>query len=282
MRWTPGSSRANIEDRRGQRMSIGGRGLGLGGGAILLILSLLFGRNLFEDAGTGQVTTEADGAVAPVTETPEEARLSDFVAFVLNDVQETWATVLPKYGTQYRDARLVLFRDAVQSGCGSAQAAMGPFYCPADERVYLDLGFFGALDERLGASGDFAQAYVIAHELGHHVQHILGTDARVRQLQETRPGQANELSVRLELQADCYAGVWGNATGQRRLLQEGDIEEGLGAAAAVGDDRIQRASTGSVHPESFTHGTSAQRTAWFKRGFESGNPESCDTFAGGR
>jgi uncharacterized protein len=282
MRWTPGSSRANIEDRRGQRMSIGGRGLGLGGGAILLILSLLFGRNLFEDAGTGPVTTEADGTVAPVTESPEEARLSEFVAFVLNDVQQTWATVLPKYGTPYRDARLVLFRDAVQSGCGSAQAAMGPFYCPADERVYLDLGFFGALDERLGAAGDFAQAYVIAHELGHHVQHILGTDARVRQLQETRPRQANELSVRLELQADCYAGVWGNTTGQRRLLEQGDIEEGLGAAAAVGDDRIQRASTGSVHPESFTHGTSAQRVAWFKRGFESGNPESCDTFAGGR
>ena len=283
MRWTPGSSRADIEDRRGQRMSIGGRGLGLGGGAILLILSLLFGRNLFDDTTVSDPATAApSGAAAPVAESPEEARLSDFVAFVLNDVQQTWATVLPKYGTPYHKARLVLFRDAVQSGCGSAQAAMGPFYCPVDERVYVDLGFFGELDQRFGASGDFAQAYVIAHELGHHVQHILGTDARVRQLQESRPGQANELSVRLELQADCYAGVWGRSTGERKLLEQGDIEEGLGAASAVGDDRLQRASTGSVHPESFTHGTSAQRATWFKRGFESGNPESCDTFAGGR
>jgi len=285
MRWTPGQRSSNIEDRRGQRMSIGARGLGLGGGAILLILSLLLGRNLFEDTGVGSgpVPSTSSGEVGgPVAETPEEAQLVQFMSFVLDDAQATWARVLPKYGAQYRDAKLVLFRDAVESGCGVAESAMGPFYCPADEKVYLDLGFFSELRSRFGASGDFAQAYVVSHELGHHVQHILGTDARVRQLQETRPQQANELSVRLELQADCYAGVWGRSTGERRLLEQGDVEEGLAAAAAVGDDRIQRAATGSVHPESFTHGTSAQRTAWFNRGFESGNPESCDTFVAGR
>jgi predicted metalloprotease len=281
MRWTPGGSRGNLEDRRGQRAGIGGKGMGLGGGLILLVLSLLFGQNLFDGAGApGPVSTTADGSVGPVTESPEEARLVEFVNFVLNDAQSVWATVLPRHGQQYRDARLVLFRDVVQSGCGVAESAMGPFYCPADERVYIDLGFYEALDSRLQAGGDFAQAYVLAHEIGHHVQNILGTNARVRQLQESRPGAANELSVRLELQADCYAGVWGHSTGERRLLEAGDIEEGLGAAAAVGDDRIQRSSRGTVNPESFTHGTSEQRMRWFRRGFESGNPESCDTFVG--
>ena len=280
MRWTPGGSRGNLEDRRGQRAGIGGKGMGLGGGIILLVLSLIFGQNLFDGGGPGPVSTTADGSVGPVSESPEEARLVEFVNFVLNDAQNVWATVLPRHGQQYRDARLVLFRDVVQSGCGVAEAAMGPFYCPADERVYIDLGFYDALDNRLQAGGDFAQAYVLAHEIGHHVQNILGTNARVRQLQESRPAAANELSVRLELQADCYAGVWGHSTGERRLLESGDIEEGLGAAAAVGDDRIQRSSRGTVNPESFTHGTSEQRMRWFRRGFDSGNPESCDTFVG--
>ena len=280
MRWTPGGSRGNLEDRRGQRAGIGGKGIGLGGGIILLVLSLIFGQNLFEGGGPGPVSTTADGSVGPVSESPEEARLVEFVNFVLNDAQNVWGTVLPRHGQQYRDARLVLFRDVVQSGCGVAEAAMGPFYCPADERVYIDLGFYDALDKRLQAGGDFAQAYVLAHEIGHHVQNILGTNARVRQLQESRPAAANELSVRLELQADCYAGVWGHSTGERRLLESGDIEEGLGAAAAVGDDRIQRSSRGTVNPESFTHGTSEQRMRWFRRGFDSGNPESCDTFVG--
>ena len=281
MRWTPGGSRGNLEDRRGQRAGIGGKGLGLGGGIILLVLSLIFGQNLFDGTGApGPVATEADGSVTPVNESPEEARLVEFVNFVLNDAQAVWTEVLPRHGERYRDARLVLFRDVVQSGCGVAEAAMGPFYCPADERVYIDLGFYEALDSRLQAGGDFAQAYVLAHEIGHHVQNILGTNARVRQLQESRPGAANELSVRLELQADCYAGVWGHSTGERRLLEAGDIEEGLGAAAAVGDDRLQRSSRGTVNPESFTHGTSEQRMRWFRRGFDSGNPESCDTFVG--
>ena len=281
MRWTPGGSRGNLEDRRGQRAGIGGKGMGIGGGLILLVLSLIFGQNLFEGTGgPGPVATTADGAVSPVTETPEEARLVEFVNFVLNDAQAVWTEVLPRHGERYRDARLVIFRDVVQSGCGVAEAAMGPFYCPADERVYIDLGFYEALDSRLQAGGDFAQAYVLAHEIGHHVQNVLGTNARVRQLQESRPGAANELSVRLELQADCYAGVWGHSTGQRRLLEAGDVEEGLGAAAAVGDDRIQRSSRGTVNPESFTHGTSEQRMRWFRRGFDSGDPQSCDTFVG--
>lgn len=282
MRWTPGGSRGNLEDRRGQRAGIGGRGMGIGGGIVLLVLSLVFGVNLFDgSSGPGAVPATSDGTVAPVNETPEEARLVEFVNFVLNDAQAVWAEVLPRHGQRYRDARLVLFRDVVQSGCGVAESAMGPFYCPADERIYIDLGFYEALDRQMQAGGDFAQAYVLAHEVGHHVQHVLGTSARVRQLQESRPADANELSVRLELQADCYAGIWGHSTGERRLLEAGDIQEGLTAAAAVGDDRIQRSARGTVNPESFTHGTSEQRMRWFRRGFDSGNPESCDTFAGG-
>ena len=288
MRWTPGGSSSNVEDRRGQGggggFRLGGGGMGIGGAVVLLVLSLLFGRNLFTgaDAGDPNATTSvAGGDVAPVSSSPAEEQLKQFSTFVLNDVQETWAKVLPQAaGRQYTDAKLVLFRDYVQSGCGNAESAMGPFYCPRDERVYLDLGFFGDLQRRFGANGDFAQAYVIAHELGHHVQHLLGTEARVHQLQESRPQIANDLSVRLELQADCYAGVWANSTDQRRLLEQGDVEEGLNAASAVGDDRIQRATEGSVHPESFTHGSAAQRAAWFKRGFTSGRPDACDTFAG--
>jgi predicted metalloprotease len=254
--------------------------VGLGGGAILLVLSLLFGRNLFDEVGVAPpgsaVSTEAGGDVQPVSETPEEKERADFVSFVLDDAQGVWAQLLPGY----RDARLVLFRDRVQSGCGAASAAMGPFYCPADQRAYIDLGFYDELRSRFGAPGDFAQAYVLTHEIGHHVQHLMGTDARVRQLQEARPQLANDLSVRMELQADCYAGVWANSTQQRRLLEAGDVDEALGAASAVGDDRIQAATAGQIRPESFTHGSAAQRATWFKRGFTSGRPDACDTFAG--
>ena len=285
MRWTPGGSRANIEDRRGSgggfRMGGGGK-MGLGGTVILLVLSLVFGRNLLDGGAVvpGDTTTQVAGGEVAVSETPEEAERREFVTFVLNDAQQTWAELLPKYGTQYRDAKLVLFRDGVQSGCGTAGSGTGPFYCPLDERAYIDLSFYDDLSRQFGASGDFAQAYVLAHEIGHHVQHVLGTDARVRQLQEARPRQANDLSVRLELQADCYAGVWGNSTSQRRILESGDVEEGLRAAAAIGDDRIQKMTRGEVRPESFTHGSSAQRVTWFRRGLESGNPQNCDTFAG--
>jgi hypothetical protein len=214
--------------------------------------------------------------MTPADSAAEEQEVQ-FVSFVLDDVQNTWSTILPKEGVSFHPAHLVLFRNSTDSGCGTAQSAMGPFYCPVDERVYLDLGFFDELRQRFAAAGDFAQAYVIAHELGHHVQHLIGTDARVRQAQESDPSQANELSVRLELQADCYAGVWGHSTQTRGRLQQGDVDEALNAASAVGDDRIQQRETGRINVDSFTHGSAAQRSASFKRGFESGDPKSCST-----
>jgi uncharacterized protein len=283
MRWTPGRMSRNIEDRRGSSGGIGMMGPGLGlGGVVLLVLSLLFGQDLLEGTSDAPVATTSDGVVNSdsLDRTAEEREVRQFVSFVLDDVQGTWSRLLPRYGAQYRDAKLVLFRDGVRTACGNMPSAAGPFYCPVDEKAYIDLGFYDELRRRFGAPGDFAQAYVLAHEIGHHVQHVLGTDARVRQVQESRGDMANELSVRMELQADCYAGVWAHSTEQRRLLQAGDVEEGLGAAAAVGDDRIQRQTTGMVRPESFTHGSSAQRMEWFKRGFESGSPEACDTFGG--
>jgi uncharacterized protein len=203
----------------------------------------------------------------------------EFVKFVLNDVQGNWERLLPQSGKSYRHAKLVLFRDETRSGCGEAESATGPFYCPQDEKVYLDLGFFDELKKRFGAPGEFAQAYVIAHEIGHHVQKILGIEGKVRQLQQSRPSAVNRLSVGLELQADCFAGVWANSTEQRKLIDRNDIAAGLRAAAAVGDDRLQKQATGHVNPESFTHGSSAQRTQWFKTGLDSGRVSTCNTFA---
>lgn len=258
---------------------IGGRGLGIGGALIALVLSLVFGVDIFDSGGGAPVPQTAPGQVQqPVSSSPEEEKRVQFVSFVLDDVQQTWAQLLPKVGEQYRDAKLALFRDGVSTACGDAPASVGPFYCPLDQKVYIDLGFFDELDSRFGAPGDFAQAYVLAHELGHHVQHLLGIEQRVRQLQESRPDAANQLSVALELQADCFAGVWGNSTSQRKLLEQGDIEEGLRAASAVGDDAIQSAMTGNIRPDKFTHGSAAQRSSWFRRGLESGDPNSCDTF----
>jgi predicted metalloprotease len=282
MKWTRGPQSENIEDQRGARGGVG-RSVGLGGGVVLLVLSLVFGHNFFadvEEAPEAGQPTAANGNVPPPTETPEEHERVQFVSFVLDDVQDTWAKIFAAEGAQYRPAKLVLFRNAVRSSCGVAESAMGPFYCPMDQKAYIDLSFYDDLRQRFGAAGDFAQAYVLAHELGHHVQHLMGTDARVRQLQDSRAGSANELSVRLELQADCYAGVWANSTQQRRLLQPGDVEEALNAAASIGDDRIQAARTGGVHPESFTHGTSQQRATWLQRGMRSGRPGACDTFGG--
>jgi predicted metalloprotease len=257
--------------------------MGIGGALIALVLSLVFGVNIF-DSGDGSgggvpVPQQSPGNVDPsVATSPTEEQRIQFVSFVLDDVQQTWAQLLPKVGDQYQDARLAVFRDGVSTGCGDAPASVGPFYCPVDQKVYLDLSFFDELDQRFGAPGDFAQAYVIAHELGHHVQHLIGIEQRVRQMQESRPDAANQLSVALELQADCIAGVWGNSTSQRKLLSEGDVEEGLGAASAVGDDRLQKQMTGSIRPDKFTHGSAAQRAQWFRRGLESGDPNSCDTF----
>ena len=282
MRWTPGGESSNIEDRRGQGGGFipGGRaGMGIGGAVIMLVLSLIFGR----DFVTGGTTTDSTGAApavanGEVASSPSEERLVQFVSFVLDDVQNTWRSILADRHVPYQDAKLVLFRDMTQSGCGTAESTMGPFYCPLDQKVYVDLGFYDELQRRFGAPGDFAQAYVLAHELGHHVQHLLGIDAQARRLQRANPGSENAVSVRLELQADCFAGIWGHTTEQRRLLSEGDIDEGLNAAAAVGDDRLQRAATGRVNTESFTHGSAAQRSAWFKRGFTTGQIEACDTF----
>jgi predicted metalloprotease len=256
------------------------RHLGLGGLLLLFVLSLLTGQNFLSllDPGADVAMVDSTSSV-PAAATPEEEEQVQFVSFVLDDVQETWARVLPD---RYEATRLVLFRDAIRSACGFAESATGPFYCPPDRKVYIDLGFYAELKARFGAPGDFAQAYVLAHEIGHHVQTLLGTEPRVRELQESRPQLANELSVRLELQADCYAGIWGHSTARRQILEQGDIEEGLNAAAAIGDDRLQRMATGRVVPEKFTHGSSAQRVEWLRRGLESGRVEACDTFAGER
>jgi len=282
MRWSPGRSSQDLEDRRGEtggrRFGIGGGRLGLGGLVVVLILSLVFKQNFFSLVGIGDQSEPAPAG--PVQSTPEEEKLKQFISFVLDDVQATWDQLLPEQtGKAYQHARLVLFRDAIESACGFAEAATGPFYCPGDQKVYIDLGFYQQLADRFGAPGDFAQAYVLAHEIGHHVQRLLGTEARMRQLQGDQPTQANELSVRFELQADCYAGVWGSSAARRGELDPGDAEEGLGAAAAVGDDRIQRMSTGRVSPEGFTHGSAEQRSRWFRQGLSSGRLASCDSFA---
>lgn len=288
MRWTPGGRSRNLDDLRGQtggggfRMGGMGGGMGLGGLVVMIVLGLIFGGDFF-GGGNGSTTTApgdvAVGESAPVQSSPEEERRIEFLSFLLDDQQAVWARLMPQLGTQYREARLAVFREAVNSGCGSASAAMGPFYCPRDERVYLDLGFFDELATRFGAPGDFAQAYVVAHEIGHHVQNVTGTMGEAQAAQARDRANANEYSVRLELQADCYAGIWANTTSQRQMLERGDVEEGLGAASAVGDDRIQQQATGDIRPESFTHGTSEQRMFWFRRGLESGDPRVCDTFS---
>jgi uncharacterized protein len=284
MRWTPGGASPDIEDRRdeggGGGFQLGGIHIGLGGAAILLVLSIVFKTNLFALLGGGVETAPVATSQPNPALDEQEKPLVQFVSFVLDDAQKTWTTVLPdQTGSQYRHAKLVLFRDYTDSGCGGAESSTGPFYCPDDEKVYIDLGFFQELSARFGAPGQFAQGYVIAHELGHHVQKILGIEAKVRQLQQSDSREENPLSVKLELQADCFAGVWANSTQQRGLLEKGDIDSALGAASAVGDDRLQKMATGHTSPETFTHGTSAQRTHWFSTGVQSGSVKACNTFA---
>ncbi len=274
MLWTSGGRSPNLEDRRAAGGGMG-RGLGIGGTVVVLALSVIFGRNLFTDLGVEPAGIGTTAAPTTAADSAAQETEVQFVSFVLDDVQNVWAGILPNYGARYHPAKLVLFRNSTDSGCGIAQSVMGPFYCPVDEKVYLDLGFFDELKQRFGASGDFAQAYVIAHELGHHVQRILGTDAQIRRAEESNPGQANQFSVRLELQADCYAGVWAHSTEQRRILEKGDVDEALNAASSVGDDRIQQRATGRINVDSFTHGSAAQRSAAFRRGLESGDPRSC-------
>jgi len=295
VRWREGRRSENVEDLRGSRAGLGGGGLRLGLGGLVAVVAIgwLLGADpiallqmLAGGAQTAEMRepfpgaepTDPSGGATPRAAPGDEA--ADFVSVVLADTEDTWGTVFATGGARYQPPRLVLFTDVVRSACGMGQSAMGPFYCPGDAKVYIDLGFYRDLRERFRAPGDFAQAYVIAHEVGHHVQHLLGTTEKLEQLRAGR-GQAdqNALSVLLELQADCYAGIWAHtANRSRQLLEEGDLEEGLTAAAAIGDDRIQRQTQGTVVPESFTHGSSQQRVEWFRRGFDSGSLEACDTF----
>jgi predicted metalloprotease len=283
MRWTPGD-RSNVEDLR-SRSGIGMKagGLGIGGLLVLLLLSWATGVDFLSFVGSGGgPVSDSVGTSGNVATTPEEEKLVDFVDAVMQDTQVTWQQLL---GGRYQPTKVRLFRDAIQSACGFAESASGPFYCPGDHYVYLDLGFFNELRTKFAAKGEFAEAYVLAHEVGHHVQNLLGIDAQMRQLQSQNPGAANQLSVRLELQADCLAGVWAHATNRSGRadkglveLDPGDLEDGLRAAAAIGDDRIQRMSTGHVFPDKFTHGTSEQRVTWLRRGFDNGAPDACQTF----
>jgi predicted metalloprotease len=277
MEWTPGGMSGDIEDRRGEGSGggnfggFGGMHIGIGGALLLGILSLVFHQNLFTlFSGT------SDPSAAVATNSAPQTEQTQFVSFVIDDVQRTWDQILPQQtGKSYRHAKLVLYEDETPSACGEAQTATGPFYCPGDEKVYLDLGFFRELGQRFGAPGEFAQAYVIAHEIGHHVQKILGIEQQVRTLQQRDRGDVNRLSVGLELQADCFAGVWGHSTEQRKIINDTDVEAGLRAAAAVGDDRLQRMAGRHVTPESFTHGSSAQRTDAFRSGLQSGSVQAC-------
>jgi hypothetical protein len=297
MLWDRGHRSNDVIDRRG-RPAMGGMGGGGGGGGMIFgllfslvrskfgwfgVIVLVVGYFLLTGmGGLGGLTGSQGGsgvglgAVQDPSPPPANDEQANFVGFVLDDVQGTWDKLSPIAGTPYRHAKLVLFTGAVDTACGTGESATGPFYCPGDQLVYIDLGFYRALKDRLGAPGDFAQAYVIAHEVGHHLQNLIGTSDKVQRA--GRAEGAEGASVRLELQADCYAGVWAHSSRQRKLLEQGDIEEALTAAAAIGDDTLQRHATGRVRPETFSHGTSEQRVRWFNRGLESGDPATCDTF----
>ncbi len=269
----------NVEDRRG----MGGRPLALGGGLlVVLLVAWLFGANpltLLEQVGGADGTTAV--TVPSGTGSPEEEKTKDFVAAVLGETEDVWRLEFQKRGTEYRDPKLVLFSGFVQSACGNAQSATGPFYCPGDEKVYLDMTFFREMSDQLGASGDFAQAYVIAHEVGHHVQNLLGISDKVEAMRaRMSEREYNQLSVRVELQADFFAGVWARqADEMKKVLEQGDLEEALNAASSIGDDRLQRQSHGYIVPDAFTHGTSEQRVRWFRRGYETGDISQGDTFS---
>ena len=284
MRWKGGRRSRNVEVRSGGRR--GGSLLGGGIGTIILVLvALYFGVDptmLLQGVQTSGVSTQSSGAPASAEDLANNPMV-DMLSVIMADTEDVWGRVFAEQGAQYEQPRLVVFEGATQSACGLGQAAMGPFYCPADKQAYIDLSFFRDLRERYRAPGDFAQAYVIAHEVGHHVQNLLGISGRVQQMRRTlSAAEGNRLSVRVELQADCFAGTWarlGDTSGTNIRLDPGDIDEALTAAAAIGDDRLQRQSRGTVAPDSFTHGTSEQRQRWFRRGYESGNPDSCDTFS---
>lgn len=298
MRWRQGRRSTNVDDRRAQGGARGGggggRGIKLGGGGMLVVVVIAVGMALMGkdpstllDAvgGTGGGTGGSTPSnTAPAEANPAEDEMADMTTVVLADTEDVWSEIFAAQGQRYRVPQLVLFRGSVDSACGRNSAAVGPFYCPGDLKVYIDLSFFDELGRRFGAPGDFAQAYVIAHEVGHHVQKLMGISDRVHsQRRRASREEGNELSVRQELQADCFAGVWAHhANRDRQLLEAGDIEEGLRAAAAIGDDTLQRRSGGAVSPESWTHGSSAQRVRWFRQGFSSGDATQCDTFAAGQ
>jgi hypothetical protein len=281
MRWGDGRRSDNVEDRRGMPGS--GRLIGGGLGTVLLVLvALYFGVDpsiILNQGGLPLPNTQE--SAAPHSASPEEQRQADFVSVVLGDTEDTWRALFKRSGQEYEEPKLVLFSGAVQSACGMASAAVGPFYCPADRKVYIDLRFYGDLQNKFGAPGDFAQAYVIAHEIGHHVQNLLGIADKVQALRaRASQAESNKLSVLMELQADCLAGVWAHhADRARHILEEGDVEEALNAASSIGDDRLQRQARGTVTPDSFTHGSSAQRVHWFRRGLETGSFGQCNTFA---
>ncbi len=287
MRWEQGRRSDNVEDRRGMGApAMVGGGVGLVGVILAVVVALMGGDPMIvleQMGGSGALGPGPVVVSQPKAPSPEQDRLADFVSVVLADTEDTWSQEFRQQGGRYTPPKLVIFDGTVSSACGLAQAAMGPFYCPNDQKVYVDLAFYRQLRQQLGAPGDFAQAYVIAHEVGHHVQHLLGIDQQVQRAQRRLPQrETNQLSVRLELQADCLAGVWAHHTGTKRAtLEPGDIEEALNAASRIGDDTLQRQSSGRVRPDSFTHGTSAQRQRWFTRGLQSGSMDACDSFRTG-
>ena len=284
MRWRGRRRSTNIEDRRGSRAKSGLLGGGIGT-IVLVLVAMYFGVDpSFLIEGMQSANVGSTSGTRPSAEDPENDSLADMIRVVVADTEDVWKEIFAAQGRRYQEPTLVMFTGRIDSACGLGQAAMGPFYCPADQKAYIDLGFYEDMRTRFKAPGDFAQAYVIAHEIGHHVQNLLGVSGKVHQLkQQVSQAEANRLSVRLELQADCFAGVWANrAHRASNILEAGDVEEALNAASAIGDDRLQRQSRGTVVPESFTHGTSEQRQRWFRAGLESGNPDSCDTFSASR
>jgi predicted metalloprotease len=282
MDWTPGGMSGDVEDRRdssGGFGGMGGGGIGIVGFVILALISLVTGRNYLGRVLSGGGSSSIHAPARPGGSVNEN-RDVQLISFVLDDAQRTWTQIFAAHGRTYRHAKLVLYRDITYSGCGTAQAATGPFYCPEDEKVYIDLSFWGDLKRFGGSTGDFAQAYVVAHELGHHVQKLLGVESRMHRLAQQDPEERNHLSVDLELQADCFAGVWGHSTEQRNIVHPEDVDQALKAAAAVGDDHLQRMAGRAVSPERWTHGSSAQREQWFRRGLDEGTVASCKTFNG--
>lgn len=286
MRWQGRRESDNVEDRRNESGTVGAGRMRIPrgkGGIVILILVMIAGYYGYDLTPllTGETTSYSQPAPQRQGIDPQQDEAAKFTSVILATTEDTWQKIFQKMGKNYTPPKLVMYRGATRTGCGTGQSIMGPFYCPSDSTVYIDLSFYDEMKNKLGADGDFAQGYVIAHEVGHHVQRLLGIESKMRQMQQgASQTQANQLSVKLELQADCFAGVWGHYMQQQEVLEPGDLQEALNAAEAIGDDRLQQKGQGRVVPDSFTHGTSQQRYSWFKKGFDSGNPGQCDTFSG--